>query len=349
MKRIVGFVLFFLFLVSCKEQKQNGFRMRFALEVPDPQQYAFISNKFEDLIICIDTAKHFQVAKWKGQGCKYGLYNRNGTEVLAITDSDTTKFYKGDMLIHQLAYIDFLTHDDWLKGNGTYLEHDVNLFSPDSKQSDHESIHHAAIMNHLWLFPLDRGIPFQILIAGCPLDTFKLQCASIVQGVEQDFAIPNNQTLENAFQLATGEMKVEEKWMEVKGTIREMTSGEELQNVLVAITNSAGNHEYHYSNCQGEYNFNLTTQDVFTISYSLPGKISKRVLLDYRNVVPIPEGYLMVLDGTLFSKTSDRQDFSFLNEPIAKFELDTLTGEIWFDENYVSMMKSKIDSVLSVH
>jgi hypothetical protein len=92
---------------------------------------------------------------------------------------------------------------------------------------------------------------------------------------------------------------------------------------------------------KGKYEFNLPVNHNYTIIYGSQSFVVKKVEINAHDLSKSRYGHNVKLDLGLF-KSVEGVDFSFLEEPIAKFQFEPEFGKIAPDEDYSFQMSKRM-------
>lgn len=95
------------------------------------------------------------------------------------------------------------------------------------------------------------------------------------------------------------------------------------------------------SDDNGKYEFNLPVDHNYTIIYGNQEFVIKTVEINAHDLSKSRYGHNVKLDLGLF-KPVEGVDFSFLDEPIAKFQFEAEYGKIAPDEDYSFQMSKRM-------
>jgi hypothetical protein len=148
------------------------------------------------------------------------------------------------------------------------------------------------------------------------------------------------------------ELAAQEPGMIVYGTVRDMVTGDSIPNSTVTLIGDENDIPLITiaTSARGRFEIGLNEMKPYTILYSAPGKVGKKVLIDLRG--PSKEilevGIWMHIDVTLLDSLPD-VDFSVLAEPFGKAHYNAASKNYEWDMEYVSSMRDRQAALLKAY
>lgn len=138
--------------------------------------------------------------------------------------------------------------------------------------------------------------------------------------------------------------------IEFSGIVRHFETNQKLADVTIDVKKDGSVANSISTSSNGKYVSPLELGHVYTIIYSKPGFVSKRIEINTRNV---PEDMLykvndIFVEMTLFETIEDL-DFSLLDKPIGKSKYDPESKEITWDFDYTNSVQHKIAALLDAY
>jgi len=152
--------------------------------------------------------------------------------------------------------------------------------------------------------------------------------------------------------LAVFRLAAQDPGMIVYGAVRDMVTRDSIPNANVTLHVADNDLPLItiQTNARGRYQIGLTEMKAYTILYSAPGKVGKKVLIDLRG--PSKEtwevGFGMHIDVTLLDSLPD-VDFSVLSEPFGKAHYNTANENYEWDMEYTSSMRDRQAALLKAY
>jgi tetratricopeptide (TPR) repeat protein len=169
-----------------------------------------------------------------------------------------------------------------------------------------------------------------VLINSIETDAFMLRCTKILMAL--------------AFIGTVFSSHAKDGQISFKGTLTEYGSGNKLNGATVSIYRN-GSKIKDISVNNGSYNFQGETGFKYQLKFSKSGFAPKKIDIDTKKAIDSKDRFQMDVDIALFN-TVTCQDYSLLNDPIAKAVFNNASGNIEWNGAYGKSMKFKIDNLL---
>lgn len=133
----------------------------------------------------------------------------------------------------------------------------------------------------------------------------------------------------------------------IYGHIRDLVSDGPITDATITIDRSDGMQRTMVVDEDANYEVELGYDSVFDIRITAPEKITKRFVVDLRNVPPSEQegGHGMKVDMSLFTPVAGK-DYTFLSEPMGRARYQVADSNIVWDSAYTAHMRKKLDAVL---
>lgn len=136
----------------------------------------------------------------------------------------------------------------------------------------------------------------------------------------------------------------EEDAVLVYGRIRDHVTKEPLSDAFIVVSSELGIQDTVAVDDTAGYGFELPYDDRFTLRYGAPGRVTKLLTIDTRN---IPEeeregGHGMNVDMTLFTPLPGR-DYSFMEDPIGAASYNPADSALAWDTLVTARMRAAIE------
>lgn len=135
----------------------------------------------------------------------------------------------------------------------------------------------------------------------------------------------------------------------IYGHVRDLVDESPLTDATITIDRSDGKQRTMVVDEDANYEVELGYDSVYDIRITAPEKITKRFVVDLRNV-PASEqegGHGMKVDMSLFSPVAGK-DYTFLSEPMGRARYQEADSNIVWDTAYTAQMRKQLDEVVPV-
>ncbi len=133
----------------------------------------------------------------------------------------------------------------------------------------------------------------------------------------------------------------------IYGHIRDMVDNAPITDATITVERSDGIQRTMVVDEEADYEVELGYDSVYDIRITAPEKITKRFVVDLRNV-PASEqegGHGMKVDMSLFTPVAGK-DYTFLTEPMGRARYQEADSNIVWDTAYTARMREQLDEVL---
>ena len=133
----------------------------------------------------------------------------------------------------------------------------------------------------------------------------------------------------------------------IEGRIRDYFSSAPITDAYVAVRSANGIDDTVAVNDTAGYGFEVPYDDLYQLRYCAPGKVTKWITIDTRNIPPEEQegGHGMHVDMTLFDARPGR-DYSFMEQPMGVARYSAKDSAVTWDMAITERMKVRIDSVM---
>ena len=134
--------------------------------------------------------------------------------------------------------------------------------------------------------------------------------------------------------------------LDFDGKIKNETTGDKLDGTTITIKRNGSTWKTLTVDKSGKFSFSLEPDAEYTIIFSKPGFVSKKIYVNTKNVPPeeATYGFDFPMQMNLFEEI-EGLDVSILNQPIAKISFDPNSGYFDFDPSYTKSIKKQIEEM----
>ena len=135
----------------------------------------------------------------------------------------------------------------------------------------------------------------------------------------------------------------------IYGHIRDLVDDRPITDATILVERSGGIQRTMVVDAEANYEIELGYDSVYDIRITAPEKITKRFVVDLRNVPPSEQegGHGMKVDMSLFTPVAGK-DYTFLSEPMGRARYQEADSNIVWDTAYTAQMRKQLDEVLPV-
>ena len=134
------------------------------------------------------------------------------------------------------------------------------------------------------------------------------------------------------------------------GAVKDEWTHAPITGALVEWQDDGGNIDRLNTGAHGDYTLSLEFDRLYTVTYSAPGMLSKRVVVDTRGIPDQDRlgGFGMNVDIRLFGALSG-EDLSFLDEPIGRAVWSDAIRNMMWEVEYTAPRLERLKTILDRH